>query len=366
MCRMAAIFAMAALAAAIWCACARAEYLPAGGDDCAGVSDLLLIYSDDFSDAKWMKDNFLFYTYHLTQDAQPDGWFFDGFLFLAQTLPGGQATQIDIRSKPSDMGGWKWFLDRIFSKDAYIGGLEASVADAPRGLPDAGPRKVVIMIPYPPPQQRDFGDVDGDGKSEDLADPAARLSVVKWYVDSALDRWKASNYKHLRLAGFYWVDEGYRDADAEIIKETGKLVRDKGYRLFWIPYYMGDPNTARWRELGFDCAAKQPNYFFPNWKAERNRVATTAHRAEKQRMGVEIEVDDSVLTNPVEQYPKYVRYLNTGARTGFMKDSFVAYYQGVMTYMKLYSSHDARFRRLYDLTYDFVRGAYEEQAEEWK
>jgi len=346
---------------------ANADYLGPNSPYCSGIHDLMLIYANENTkEAEWRQKDFTYYVYHLDENGNPDDWFFDGFLLLAQTTPDGANTQASLVLPHSNMKGWLWFVDLIFTKDRFIDALDKTVSDAPRKLPKAPARKVVIMIPYPGPYQNDFGDIDNDGFSEDFSSNQERVKVVKWYVNIIIDRWRAMNPKHLELAGFYWMDESLPHDAIDVIKQTGDYVRSMGYRLFWIPYFAADPNTSRWMENGFDCAVKQPNYFFPQWHAERSRVNKTGKMAKRQGMGVEIEFDDSIFAKPEEYYPKFLRYLNAGVEEGFMSQSFHAFYQSYITIRKFYTSDDPRFRSLYDRVYDFTKGKYSITPERWE
>lgn len=337
---------------------AFADYLSPGADACGGIHDLLLIYSGDSTSQDWNTGDFDPYVFHLAEDGRPDDWFFDGFLFLGQTLPGNQSTELNAATPASDMNGWQWYIDRIFQKNKFIDALNTTISAAAPNLSKVQNRKIVVMIPYPSTKQSAFGDVNGDGRSEDFSKPADRLIAIKWYIDAVIERWKMARLSHLELAGFYWMEESYHPEDLEILEPVHDYLHARGMRLFWIPYYFGSPASLQVNRLGFDCIAKQPNYFFPRWRAEKSRVASTARTAKKFGMGFEMEVDDTVFSDPETQYPKYLRYLNGGVEEGYMKNAFHAYYQGVRTLRRLYESNDARFHQLYDMTYRFTKGTY--------
>jgi len=213
------------------------------------------------------------------------------------------------------------------------------------------------MIPFPSPKQADFGDSDGDGRSEDFRLKQDRITAVRAYIDETLARWNAAGFKNLRLAGFYWMQESFNDDEAEVLRQASAYAHEKGFKMFWIPYYFGNPGTPQWQKKGFDCAAQQPNYFFPRWQAEKTRVATTARMARRFGMGMEMEFDESLMSSD-EQYAKYIKYLDTGVEEKYMTGSYVAWYQGSRTLLSLARSADPHLRRLYDLTYDFVKGTY--------
>ena len=74
------------------------------------------------------------------------------------------------------------------------------------------------MIPYPSPEQHQFGDVDGDGASEDLARAADRQKAVAWCVEEMLRRWQGRIGARFKLWGFYWMNESTGPRDAPIIR----------------------------------------------------------------------------------------------------------------------------------------------------
>jgi hypothetical protein len=66
---------------------------------------------------------------------------------------------------------------------------------------------VILAIPCPNPGVREFGDVGGDGKSEDLSTPGGRETLLGWYLGEARRRFESAGFRHLRLWGFYWMRE---------------------------------------------------------------------------------------------------------------------------------------------------------------
>lgn len=75
-------------------------------------------------------------------------------------------------------------------------------------------------------------------------------------------------------------------------------------------------------------------------------------------MGVELEFDDRMLTDGVFR-ERYVDYLNSGVKAGFMKSGFKAYYQGNNAVFDTAVSSDPATRILYDWLYQFVNGTYQ-------
>jgi hypothetical protein len=190
------------------------------------------------------------------------------------------------------------------------------------------------MIPYPSERQKTFGDVDGDGVSEDLSKHADRVKAVNWFLDEALARWKALAPKHLKLWGFYWMNEGIAGRDEAIGKATALLVHERGYKLHWIPWYRA-PGTDKWREMGIDFAVVQPNYAFTDPArgfvlGDDSRLTNNANDARSLGLGVEMETPFALPGDPAARWV-FRQYLNHGVDEldGYMRDAVRAYYQGV-------------------------------------
>lgn len=336
---------------------AHSDYMQAGSDSCGGINNLLLIYNGDRAERSWTGDELRHYVFHMDHSGAADDWFFDGFLIMGFLLPGGTVSQTSTRQPQADKDGWQWFIDRLFSEDGVLHTLDATIDAAPDNLPPAEKRKIVIMVPYPSPVNTDFGDLDGDGNTDSLQKDRQRYAAVKWYVDTAMQKWSAAGYEHLQLSGFYWMEEAFYWYDVKLINRVGDMLRSRGQRLFWIPYYTA-PDRPGWKDAGFDCVAKQPNYFFSKWHAEDDRVERTADLARANDMGIEIEVDGSVITNRPQQYDKYLKYLDAAASKDMMGRAYFAWYQSVKTLLTLYESDDPELQCLYHATYKFVKGQY--------
>ena len=123
---------------------------------------------------------------------------------------------------------------------------------------------------------------------EDLSLREDRVKAVRWFLDEALARWKALAPRHLKLWGFYWMNEGISRSDEAIVKATADLVHARGYGLHWIPWFRA-PGLEKWRELGIDFAIVQPNYAFTQpgrgfVLADENRLTLNANDA--RRLGL--------------------------------------------------------------------------------
>jgi len=346
-------------------------YPKAGSKQAGGINSQVLLYTGEwqYEPADWIsytKEDLKPYVAYLDEQQNRQDFMFDGFLFL-QYAPLLNGHNYGASSLPSNQADWILTLDRLFRTDYDIGALEQAVADAKQDLRNKHYKaKVVLSIPYPRTDQSDFGDVDGDGISENMnvqevGEEQAiinRKKVVKWYIDEVYKRWDAAGYNHIELTGFYWFNEFLARQSTEyedqFIQWTSSYVHGKGAKFQWIPYYFAR-GWSDWKQNGFDTALMQPNYFFHNTTADR--VDTIAKAAYDHGLGVELELSDDVLTSEAMR-KKYYTYLDKGVEYGYM-NSFKAFYQQVKTLKKAAESSIPEAREVYDKTYQYIKGTYQ-------
>ncbi|GIP35051.1 DUF4855 domain-containing protein [Paenibacillus sp. J2TS4] len=350
----------------------KIKYPQSGTEQTGGIGHEVLIYTGEwaYEPADWIsfsKDDFKPYVSYVDADMNRVDYMFDSYLFLPYAPLMDGANFGPTAGKPTAKAHFESYLDRLFRDDYELGALNEAVKEAKAELGNPSYKaKVAIAIPYPRTDQNDFGDVDGDGISENMKVSevgeeqalASRDKVVRWFVDEVYDRWEQAGYTDIELASFYWYNEfvAYQlsEMDGQLIRKAGDYVRSKGARLQWIPYYFGR-GWDEWKDIGFDSALMQPNYMFHNTSAER--VDAIAQAARAHGMGVEIEMSDAVLTDPAMR-DKYYTYLDKGVQHGYMTGSYNAYYQQVKTLLQAAQSGDPDAREVYDRTYQFIKGQY--------
>ncbi len=316
-----------------------------------GANDILLAYHNSES-AKLTKEVFLSYAGYVDKDSKILDTMFDGFLFLPTTgaLPSGEKPY--EKSIKSD---WDYMLNNVFSKDINLDALNQAVGEikSALGKPDYKVN-VYYTILYPSTSVSSFGDVDGDGVSENFANQADKEKAVRWYIEEFIKRFNQGNYENLQLSGFYWFHETINkdENDLETIRATSKIVHENGYQLFWIPYFNAN-GYIQWPAYGFDAVCLQPNYAF-NADVPAERIRDTAEIAKEYNMCIEIEINSPALGDSL-YYQRYMDYLKGGVTYGYMTDSIHMYYQGVMDIYKASKSDSARVRLLYDYTYQFIK-----------
>jgi len=335
---------------------AAGGYFPPADARAGGIRDLMLIYLQN--DA-WAQAEFLPYVAYLSRDAarKPQDWFYDSFLFLAF---GGAPSGTTYISGASNKADWEFYFDQLlFRPDRSLAALDACIRDVEKTLGPRPPVPVILMIPYPSREQRQFGDVDGDGRSEDLSQAADRERAVRWAVDQMLARWNRTHFSRLKLWGFYWMNEGIGPHDEAIVRATADYVHQRGYGLHWIPYYRAS-GCDKLPALGIDFAVLQPNYAFMESngrRAEEQRLSDTAELARRYRMGIEIEMTALGARADRDNLWDYLAH-GRDEFDGYMRGAVHAYYQGRDTIARLCYSDLPADRALYDALYQFAKGTF--------
>ncbi|MEG2003548.1 MAG: DUF4855 domain-containing protein, partial [Clostridia bacterium] len=303
------------------------EYKKPATDLLKGISDLCLMYHSKSFD--YTSEQLLPYLAYLDKDGKIKDTMFDGFLFL---LSGGfpSGAQGHLASTKAD---WEWQLNQIFAEGKNASALEetAKKVKSALSLGNDYKYKYYLTIYYPHPTATDFGDVDGDGKSENCSIMADRMKVIDWYVKTAQKTIEKADYKNIEFGGFYWFHEALEvdDDSFELLNGASSIVHKSGYDIFWIPYFRSN-GYADWAKCGFDIACMQPNFVF-NETSPLSNIKNNAFLTKLYGMGVEMEISTPCLTNNFFMQ-RYFEYLKGGTYYGYMKDSVHMYYQDLLVY----------------------------------
>lgn len=285
------------------------------------ISDLVLIYDGGLHRQPWTIERMRPYVYR--ENAGKTEFLFDGFLFLEifdnkkniEYYPG-------YKKNPAPKADWLSLLDTYFGEGKSLGALETILEElATKGQRPTRKRKVVISIPTPINAFTGWGGIEGRVLDFNKLDD--QIAAEKWFIDEALKRWGERNYKHLELIGFYWVDEDaghYENA----IRLTGEYVRSRGRKFYWIPYWNAQGGD-RWKELGFDYAYEQPNYFF-NTSIPYSRLNDACVFGRKYGLGMEMEFDYRVSQSDFKS--RFDDYIKAFTENNIWKLKPVAYYEG--------------------------------------
>ena len=330
----------------------RGKYLTPRDDLLGGAKDICLMYHGQT--LSHTVEETLPYVAYLDKDGNIKDTMFDGFLYLLSgSFPSGVAGHEG--SKKSD---WEWILTQLFTTDKNLQALDKAVGQVNEAL-GLGDRKVDVFVSlyYLRPEVKSFGDVDGDGVSEDLSVLENRFKVIRWFMDSFEQRFADAKFEHLTFSGYYWYHESIpgvsEDADSRAyITGTAKIAHDRGSQLFWIPYYNSN-GYSDWAQFGLDAACFQPNYAFHADVLE-SRLDSATQMARNFGMCIEIEIDDKAFTNEVF-FRKYMDYMKHGVTDGYMKETIHMYYQSGSIFRQACASKSDKIRLIYDYTYQFIK-----------
>ncbi|MGH8024404.1 MAG: DUF4855 domain-containing protein [Limisphaerales bacterium] len=329
----------------------QADYFPLQQSDPSKPTDLMLIYQGGVQRPQWTVRRFAPYVTYVDPKTGKEQWLYDGFLFIEFQDGRGHTYEEHSNLKPANKEQWAWLLRRNFAKNDGVPNLEKAVeaAVARIGRP-VRRRQVVLTLPTPQPAQTDWGDLDG--RPLDFHKKADRLAACNWYLDAALRQWKELAPKELDLAGFYWVAEQV-PSPGEGLPDMARLAHARGKEFFWIPYWQPKSRLADWKSFGFDEAWLQPNYFFhPTLSTRRLQDACDFARA--HGMGLEMEFDSRMITDPPVFEPRFHAYLDAFARNDVQERAAMAWYEGGGALYSLASSKNPKYRGDYDELARFV------------
>lgn len=298
-------------------------------------------------------DDLLLYAAHIV-DGKPKSWLFDAFLFLLYTTPAGNRTEIG----PTYKADWEAHWDAWFAPGRDLAALDDAIERAAKTLgPPPSKRKIILSIPYPNPNVTDFGDVNGDGKTENLSRAEDVDRVLNWYLAGSRQRFNNAGFKHLELWGGYWMNETVNPVDHRNCRSAADWLHSNSLRFLWIPY-SNSQGHSEWEKLGFDLALLQPNYAFwerHNGTRRRNWLRIAADRAQQYGMGIEIEMSGSPSRRPGDMV--WGHYLRDGSsdRGGYQKGA-TAYYLSTDNIENLARSTNMNLRSLYDDLAVYISG----------
>lgn len=340
-------------------------YCPPGSPKVGGTRNMVLIANGYYKSEPSLGDNtvdeLIPYVGYETPAGKTTNFMFDAFLFSPfGRAPSGGEYGADMK-KPTYMSDWMYYLNNTFNPQYNLSALNIATGKVKKILDKPFYKtKVEIAIPFPTPSATNFGDVDGDGHSENLSRLSDREKVVRWYINQVMSRWKAAHFTNLKLVGFYWLQEEWffveGSKETALLRYAGHYVRSLGKVLNWIPFYQA-AGIADWHSLGFDGAWLQPNYCFSTFPVQE--LGEAADLCKRLGMGIEIEIHWDALTNDTLR-AKYYSYLNWGLKKGYMTQAAHAYYQnaGPGTFYQSCMSKDPAIREVYDKTYQFIKGTY--------
>ena len=317
------------------------------------VTDLMLIYDGGEGRLPWTVDRFKPYVYR--EEESKIEWLYDGFLFLDQLAKSGRRLSPITSRKDATKADWRDLMDHYFQEGQSISALNQLLDSlAAKGQKPIRKRKVVIALPTPmtgsDPNRIVISSEWGalNGKRLDFNQAEDRFKAARWYIDEVMERWGQKHYRHLELAGFYWLFE--RAWKVHHTQEIGQYLHSKGSRLYWIPSW---PQGRRnWQQYGFDFVYQQPNYFFHRKPTPSGRLEEACVFAEGCGTSMEMEFNQDLLTKPAFLI-YFDEYLHIYAKHNVWDRRPVAYYEGVGAWFDMANSTDpavrSRFKALGDI-----------------
>lgn len=319
-----------------------------------GAKDLCLLYHSNYNPG-YTVDNLIPYLAYVDENNIPQDVMFDSFLFLHDTgsMPSGGSA-----FKDSTMRDWQWCIDDLFVNGENLYALEEAAGQIKTALNlgEDYKYKVTMTVYYPTASMTAFGDVDGDGISENFSIYQDRIKAFKWYIQQIEERFSQAGFKNIELVGYYWWHEGIdgNESDSQqMLNELADIIHSVGKDFFWIPWFCA-PGFSAWDSYGFDIACMQPNYVF-NSQTPYSNLTTNERLTEHYGMGFEMEIFEECLNNKVF-FKKYMEYITLGAEAGYMNDTVNMYYQSFLVFNQAAYSDNLMARTVYDTTYHYIKG----------
>ena len=341
------------------------------------ISDIIKIYNGYYPSAQERINNtaekLLPYVAYLAEDGAVQDTMFDAVAFVpcvGVPYPSGGTLVKTSKDPPAVMSDWIYYTDFLFAEGFELDALDQAVEQVYTALGMGKDAKfpVLMTMPYPGVLTKPFGDLDGDGVQEGCSTNEERIAIVKWYDEYLTKRFADAGLSRLDFVGYYWYEEemsetwsaderGFTVGAIDALKQTGKQV-------MFDPFYLS-VGFDDWKELGFTGAVMQPNVAFISNRSyfDPEMLWEFAEAIGKYHLGVEMETNEPGYfegEDAAENCFVYERYLYVGYKTGYM-DALHTFYQGAGpgTLYNFCHSDNARLRRLYDRTYDFIKNRYE-------
>lgn len=279
-------------------------------------------------------------------------WMFDGFLFLEFKDGKGRSYASYYEPLACRKVEWEELAGCYFREGRACRALEECIGDVKSeiGAPKHK-RKVVVTLPEPVPGQTDWGQLNG--RNLDFNDDADRVEACKWYIDLVIKNFKESDFENIELDGFYWIAEEATNSRT-ILHQVGDYMRSLGYRFYWIPYW-GSDGYGEWKELKFDVAYQQPNYFFYEQKPDSVHLKKVCEFAKEKGMFLEVEFDERALKESSDyRADRLHEYMEAYQKYGAIDSLPLAYYIGDCMVHDLKVSGYKEDNNLYDWFSDIV------------
>lgn len=342
-------------------------------------------------------------------DASGNGhWLFDAFLCIDGWDPMRNLSYSITNGRYSaTKASWEDLLEAWLGESGALKQLDTAIESAAAVLGNPPTPRYIIMSVPDPVRYECFQDKNSsttywgelDGCALDFAQVADQEKACQWYMDLCRDCFQQLRFRHLELAGFYILSEDlpldpafYKSAGQtcdsadtwnwnhknweEIIPHMAAYAHSCNEGLWWIPYHLA-PGYKVWKQLGFDMAFMQPNYYWDHDQVS-HPLPATKEALQRYSMGIELEFEYSLVASVMADgrsgpdgegnatfYAKDVPLLRSRVRdymqaykdTGLYGEIPVAVYSGTDAWHQLATSADAGDREMFHDLCQFIIGS---------
>lgn len=276
-----------------------------------------------------------------------DGTSFDrmfrSFIFMCVEIDGKSMHPLaNPFGAVANLETWEKWIDELFTSAANFDALARAASDSV---------DVWVSLPYPRRGQSFVGDLNGT--TLNFSEDRDRLLALTWWMNKFLERWNQSTKFHdkLNLRGFVWLREVILpEEDRGLVTSVNEEIHARNLLSFWLPNY-GSHVFWEWRQMGFDVAAVNPNYYGAgpygiDW------VKWTAMGARLYETGLQIPCGRGLLYGDTH----LIDYFNLGLAqySDYMASTVIVYRFTNYSIRAMYRKDFESYRRLYT----FVRGIY--------
>lgn len=369
-----------------------------------GSMSLITMGWHNYSPPVWTSERFAPHVAFQASDGS-SRWLFDAFLCVDGWDPLRNLSYSITNSRYSaTKESWEDLLAAWLGEGGALTMLDEAIENAAAvlGEPPA-PRYVIMGVPDPI-RYRLFQDKNSpttywgalNGRQMDFGEVTDQETACKWYMDRCRERFHAMRFKHLELAGFYILSEelpldpafykaaGEKSDAADswnwehknweiIVPHLAAYAHSCREGLWWIPYHLA-PGYKVWKQLGFDMAFMQPNYYWDHDQVS-HPLSAARNAILKYRMGIELEFEYSLVASIMADgrsapdasgnatfYAKDVPLLRDRVReymqafkdTGLYGEIPFAVYSGTDAWHQLATSADASDREMYHELCQFI------------
>jgi hypothetical protein len=291
---------------------------------------------------RYSADDFVRLVAVMDSGGRPRAWLTTGAIFLQLGAPSGRVFTNWVGGPPATGADWRAYADSLLTATGPIAALDSALewVAGTLGSP-AEAYRVAVMIPYPAVT---LDTLRYDGRLYRLWDAVDAAALTTAYIGHVAEEFTHRAFRHVVLDGYYWLHESIEGREAAVVAAVAASVHGAHARLVWIPFYQA-PGAAAWRRLGFDEAWLQPNYFF-TLSLPALRIDSAFAQARALRMGVELEFDQRLLSDP-RYADRLLPYLDRLGAAPELWQHSLALYEGGGALIQLSKSRDPRQRALY-------------------